>query len=87
MEDRGAEGDLNCRGLAQEVSDRNFSMLPREHSCDILVRNVAVSCPYLKSLPETKVKRFRLIVLAKEISNQPNIDSILWFTLIECFAR
>ena len=41
MEDSGAEGDLmNCGGLIQEVSEKkNFSMLPRDNSCDILVNN------------------------------------------------
>ena len=38
-------------------------------------------CPCLKSLPEAKVKRFRLIALTKEISKQPSIDSVLSFTL------
>ena len=42
--------------LTQEVSEENFCMLPRDHSCDILVKNVPVSCPYLKNLPETKGK-------------------------------
>ena len=38
MEDSGAKSYLNCEGLAQEVSEeKNFSMLPRDHSCDILV--------------------------------------------------
>nr|BAC37794.1 unnamed protein product [Mus musculus] len=27
-EDSGAEGDLNCRGLVREVSEKNFSVLP-----------------------------------------------------------
>ena len=37
MEGSGAECDLmNCGGLDQNVSeDKNFSMLPRDHSCDI----------------------------------------------------
>ena len=33
-------GELNCEVLAQAVSEeKNFSMLPRDHSCDILVKN------------------------------------------------
>ena len=44
MEDSGAEGDLNCGGLAQVVSEeKNVSMLHRDHSCGILVKNVEVS--------------------------------------------
>jgi hypothetical protein len=36
---------------------RFFSILPRDHSCDILVTNVAAFfCPCYKSLPEAKVK-------------------------------
>ena len=59
-----AEGDLNCGSLAQEVSEeKDCSMLPRDLSCDILVKNVSAFPPCLKSLPEAKVKRFRLLVL------------------------
>jgi hypothetical protein len=49
-------------------------MLPRDHSCDILVKNVAAFC---LALFEAKVKRFRLIALAKELSKQPSRDSAL----------
>ena len=73
---------MNCGGLAQEVSEENFNMLPRDHSCEILVKNVAALCPCPKSPPKTKVERFRLITLAK-ISKQPSIDSVLWFTLMK----
>ena len=43
MEDSSTECDSMTSGaLAQEVSeDKNFSMLPRDHSCDILVKSVA----------------------------------------------
>jgi hypothetical protein len=62
MEDIGAEGGLNCHSLAQVVSEKkNFSMLPRDHSCVILVKNVAAFCPCLKNLPEANVEGFRLI--------------------------
>ena len=71
-EDSGAEGKLNCGYLAQEVSEEiNFRILPRDHSCDILVKNVAAFRPCPNSLPEAKVKSFRLTVLAKQISKQP----------------
>ena len=64
MKDSGAEGDLNCGGLAQEVSEeKNFSMLLRNHSCDMLMKNVATFCPCLKSLAE--MKRFILIALRR----------------------
>jgi hypothetical protein len=38
--------------MAQEVSEKNLSVLPNDYSCDILVKNVAVFCPSLKSLPK-----------------------------------
>ena len=78
--DIGAEGDLNCAALDLEVSkERNFSTLPEDCSSGVLVKNVADFCPCLKSLPEAKVKRFIwLIVLTKEVSNQPSLDSVLW---------
>ena len=36
MEGSSSEGDLNCEDLAQEVSEKNFCMLSRDCSCDIL---------------------------------------------------
>jgi hypothetical protein len=38
------------------------------------------SCP--KNLPEAKLKSFRLIVLAKETSRQPNVDCVMWFLMV-----
>ena len=52
-------------------------MLPTDHSWDILVKKVAAVCLCQKSLPESKVKSFGLILLAEEISKQPSIDSIV----------
>ena len=46
-------------------------------SSDVLVKNVAAFCPCLKSLPEAKVKRFRLIALTKEVSEMSRIDFVL----------
>jgi hypothetical protein len=42
MEGSDVEGNMNCAGLlALKVSeDKNFSMLPKDHTCDILVRIV-----------------------------------------------
>jgi hypothetical protein len=45
------------------------------------MKNVAVFCPYLKRLPEAKVKRCILIALTKEASKKPNIDFVLWFSI------
>ena len=37
VEDNDTENDLNCVGLAQKISkEKNFSMWPRDCSCDIL---------------------------------------------------
>ena len=69
MEDLFAEGDLNCGSLALEVSEeKNFSMWPRDCSCEILTKNMAAFCSFQKSLPESNVISFGLIPLAEEIS-------------------
>ena len=74
MKENGADNDLNCWGLSQEIPEEtNFNMLP----CDTLMENVGDFCRYMKSLLETKVKSFGLIPLAKEISKQPSIDSVI----------
>ena len=80
MLDNGADNDLKCCGLAQKVSEKNFRMLLRNRICVIFLKTVAVFffLPHLKSLPEAKVKSFGLIPLAKEISKQPSIDSVMW---------
>ena len=57
-------------------------MLPREHSSDILVKNVAAFCPCSKSLLEAKVKSFILIPQTEEISEQPSIDFIVWLLAV-----
>lgn len=74
MEDCGAEGDLNCGGLAQDIShENNLNMLPRDCSCEILVKNVAAFCFRLKSLPEAKVE-FWINCIGGEIPKQPSTD-------------
>ena len=87
MGDSAAVSDSNCADLAQELSvEKNVSMWSRDYFCGILVKNVAAFCLCLKSLPEAKVKRFRLIALTKEVSKQPGINSIvqlLKLTLIQ----
>ena len=47
-----------------------------------MVKNVAAFCPFLKSLPETKVKKLRLIASTKEVLEMPNTDLVLWFTFM-----
>jgi hypothetical protein len=66
MGDFVAECNLNCGSLPLEVSvEKNFKMLPRNCSCDILVKNVAAFCLCLKSLLEARIKRFILICIDK----------------------
>jgi len=45
--------------------------------------NVATFYPCLKSLPEVKVKRLRLIALTKEVSEMPTIDFVLWLIFMK----
>ena len=72
MENFVAECDLNCADLAQEVSvEKNFRMWPKDCFCGILVENGAAFSPCLKSLAESKVKRFILIALTKEAQKSP----------------
>lgn len=70
------ESDLNFADLVQEVSEENFRMFCKDCFCGILVKSVAAFCPSLKSLPEakSKVKRIRLIVLTKEVSEKLSVD-------------
>jgi hypothetical protein len=44
-----------------------------------LVENVAGFYTCLKSLPDAKVKRVKLIALTKEVSKQFSLESVLWF--------
>ena len=78
MEDFVAGSNLNYVDLAREISKENFRMWHKDSFCGILVKNVTTFCPCLKSLPEAKVKRLRLIALAKGISKQLSVDSVLW---------
>jgi hypothetical protein len=52
-----------------------------------LVKNVAAFCPCLKSLPEAKAKKVKLIALTKEVSKQSSIDSVLWFSIMKNALR
>jgi hypothetical protein len=42
-----------------------INILPKNSICDILVETMASFCPHWKSLPETNLKRLRLIALIK----------------------
>jgi hypothetical protein len=47
------------------------------------MKNVVTFCPCLKSLPEAKVKRLRLIALTKEVSKKSSRDFVLWLSLMK----
>lgn len=80
LEDSCNEGYLNCGGLDQRFQRRkNFRMWSRDCCCAGLVKKVTAFFPCLNNLPETKVKQFRVIALAKE----PSIDSVQWFILMK----
>ena len=63
MEDSDTKCDLmNFWCPTQEFSkEKNMTMWPRDCSCDILVKNVPAFCPFLKRLPEAKMKSSGLI--------------------------
>jgi hypothetical protein len=90
MEDFVAGSNLNCVDLTQEISkEKNFRMWHKVCFCGSSVKNVATFCPWLKSLPEAKVKRLRLIALTKEVSKKLSGDFVLWlslFLLFFCFC-
>lgn len=49
MEDSVSEGDLKYEGLAQSASEeKNISKWPTDQTCDILVKNMTVFCPFQK---------------------------------------
>jgi hypothetical protein len=84
MEGFVAGSNLNCVDLAQQISKlKNFRMQHKDCFCGILVKNVTTFFPCLKSLPEAKVKRLRLIVLTKEVSKKPNREFVLWLGLMK----
>jgi hypothetical protein len=69
---------------AQEVSEKkNFRKWHKDCFWGVLAKNVATFCPCLKSLPEAKMKRLRLIALTKEVSKYPSKDFVLWLSLIK----
>ena len=65
-------------------------LLPGGHSHNVLVKNVASVFPFLESIPEAKLNRFRLVALRKEVlkKKKPRIDFVIWLTLMkECFDQ
>lgn len=63
LEDNGAEGNVDCAGPAQGVSEGNkMSNRARDHSCATVAKNVAFS-PCLKTLPDAKLRSFGSVLL------------------------
>ena len=55
MEDSCAQSNLNCLELDKEVSEgKNFRVLHRNHSCDILVREEAAFALFQRFCPRLK---------------------------------
>jgi hypothetical protein len=58
LEDSSTENNVNSGGLAQEVSEGNFiSNVVKDHSCDILAKNVTAFCSCPKNLTRVKLGR------------------------------
>ena len=53
MKDGGAESNVVYDSLAQDASEK-ISKWPRDHSRNILAKNVVAFCPCPKNLPEAK---------------------------------
>lgn len=81
VEDGGGKSSIDYDSLTKKVSE-NINKCPRDFSCNILSNNMAALCPFPKNIPKAKLKSFRLIVLAEEISRQHNIDSVGWILLV-----
>lgn len=81
LKDSNAESNM---GPVQDVIERqNINNLLREHSCDILTKNVAgIFCPCPKNLPEAKLNTIGLMGLTEEISRYPSISSVMWLLMI-----
>lgn len=59
---------MNYGGQIQEASKgKNVSNGTRDHSCDILKKNVATFCLHTINFHEAKLKHNELISLAEEI--------------------
>lgn len=83
IEDSLAGDDLIFESQIELSEKKHFSMFPRQHTYVILVKNVAAFCPCPKTQSKPKEKTFRLIALAKKISKQPNLDTVLWLIHVE----
>jgi hypothetical protein len=48
-----------------------------------MVKNATTTCPCIKSLPESEVKKLRLIALTKGVSDMPIRDLGPWLGLMK----
>lgn len=70
---------MSYEGSVQKVSEEKNI---RDHSCDVLTKNVAAFCPLSKkNLSKTKLKRFGQMSLV-ETSKQPSTDCAIWLSVI-----
>jgi hypothetical protein len=51
------------------------------------MKNMATFCPWLRSLPGAKIKRFILIALTEEVSKRPSRDLVLWLSLVRSILK
>ena len=83
MEDNGINGNVDCESPSQEILEgKNISKQPKCHFYDIRQRMWLLIVLVLKNLPEAKVRTFRLMGLAEEISRQPNIEYVMWLLVV-----
>jgi hypothetical protein len=88
MEEFNAVSDLNYVDLAQEISkEKYFRMWHKDSFHGILVKNVVTFSPCLKSLPEAKVKRLRLVSLTREVSKKTRRYSVIWLSLMKSLNK
>ena len=94
IEDSVTESDLKRAVLAQEISIEKNSACGLQtvfwfcfcfvlFFCSILVNSMATLYHSLKSQNETKIQKFRLIALAKEVSEMPIIVFVLCLHLMK----
>jgi hypothetical protein len=63
----GTEEELSSGALVQDVSEeKNISMRPIDHSCNILVKNLAAFSHCPRTLPEAKLKSDILTALREK---------------------
>jgi hypothetical protein len=62
-------------------------MLSKDYFYDILVKNMTALCHCLKSVPEAKVKRLRLISLTKKVLKLSGLSSVMWLLKLTLFFK